>query len=160
MIAVNPGRSPAAHAFQAAGGDFIQTTIEKLPPALGCFDLICEHYPFTIGRVLGVCERSPCTIGRSVHALRAFAMPRLKQLAEAGRWVIFTESPGLAGTLHALAQIDPALRRNFTSQIIELNDAQAPLSRYPILSTRFLVILQRANHSATSITDRASATVS
>src|SRR6516162_9466029 len=81
VIVVNPRKSHSARAFQVAGGSFVQSTIEKLEPSLGPFDLICEHYPFTITRVCGICERTPCTIWHNVHALRAYAMPRLKRLA-------------------------------------------------------------------------------
>jgi hypothetical protein len=160
VTVVNPRKSLAARAFQAAGGSFVQSMISKLPSTLGPFDIVCEHYPFTITRVRRVCERNPCTIWRSLRALRAYAMPRLRQLVEGGRWVIFTESPGLPKALHLLVQSDPTLRRNFTSQILRLNDAHAPSSKYPILSTRFLVILRRARHSAVTFTDYASGTAS
>jgi hypothetical protein len=143
VTVVNPRESPAAGAFRREGGNFIRTTIERLPLTLGPFDLICENYPFTITRVRGICEDDPCPVWLSGRAMRAYAMARLRRLAPSGRWVVFTESPGFACALRSLARRDLSIRRIFSVRVVSLSSNEAPRSSYPHLTTRFQIILQR-----------------
>jgi hypothetical protein len=146
VIVVNPWASVAALRFADTGGTFIPYAIERLPLVFGPFDLICERYPFTVARVKGVCEDDPCPVWLSIRTIRTYAMARLRHVAPCGRWILFTESPGLAGTLRSLFHHDKAIRRNFNVRVVPLTRDEAPRSSYPHLSTRFQVIIKR--HSA------------
>jgi hypothetical protein len=157
VVVVNPHASLAARRFAKDGGTFVPTTIERLPLALGSFDLICENYPYTVARVKGVCEEDPCPLWLSARAIRAYAMARLRYLAPGGRWIVFTESPGFAGALRSIVRRDQAIRRKFSFRIVRLINAEAPQSSYPRLSTRFKVILQRhpaESHRTSSVPAR------
>jgi hypothetical protein len=70
VIVVNPKVTPAAKRFIANGGKFVRTRIEELPPACGCFNIICENYPYPSGQ----------------HYVppRAFGLARLSRLAPGG----------------------------------------------------------------------------
>jgi len=157
VVVVNPHASLAARNFAKDGGTFVRTTIECLPFALGLFDQICENYPYTVARVKGVCEEDPCPLWLSARAIRAYAMARLRYLAPGGRWIVFTESPGLAGALRSIVRRDQAIRRKFGFRIVRLISTEAPQSSYPLLPTRFKVILQRhpaESHRTSSVPAR------
>jgi len=143
VVVVNPRQTIAARRFASAGGAFIRSAIERLPLALGPFDLICENYPFTVGLVKGVCEEDPCPVWLSTRRMRAYAMARLRHLGPRGRWIVWTESPGFAAALRSLVQRDDAIRRRFSVRIVPLATAEGPRSSYPHLSTRFQVMFQR-----------------
>src|SRR6202521_2450521 len=118
VVVVNPHASLAARRFAKDGGTFVPTTIERLPLALGSFDLICENYPYTVARVKGVCEEDSCPVWLSTRAMRAYAMARLKRLAPRGRWIAFTESPDFAKALRSFVHQEPDIRRNFSVRIV------------------------------------------
>ena len=143
VIVVNPREGASARRFANAGGTFIRKTIERLPLALGPFDLICESYPYTVARVECFCEEVPCPVWSSTLAMRAYAMPRLRRLAPGGRWIVFTESPGFACALRSIVPRDSIIQQNFSVRIVPLTNAEAPQSLYPRLSTRFKVICRR-----------------
>jgi hypothetical protein len=143
VIVVNPRRTNAAKSFVQSGGNFIQAPVQNLPDELGPFDLVLENYPFTVGLVEGVCEQEPCPFWRSSRAVRNYAVPRLRQLGPGGRWILWTESPGLARTLRRLIRTNPSLTRNFAVRIDSAARRRAPRSSYPHLQTRFRVTIER-----------------
>ena len=143
VIVVNPRRTRAAKSFVYSGGNFLQAPIEDLPKELGPFDLVFENYPFTVGLVEGVCEKDPCPFWRSSRAVRDYAVPRLKQLRPGGRWILWTESPGLARALRRLVLTGPSLSRHFAVRIHSATRRRAPPSSYPYLQTRYRVIIER-----------------
>jgi hypothetical protein len=143
VIVVNPRESAAARRFVSEGGTFLRSAIERLPSALGPFNLICENYPYTVARVEGVCHDKPCPIWLSESEVRAYAMARLNRLAPRGRWIVFTESPGFARALHSIGHSDRTIRPSFSVHVVRLVNDEAPQSSYPRLATRFKVIFRR-----------------
>lgn len=143
VVVVNPRRTDAARRFVRSGGNFVQAPVQDLPKQLGPFDLVFENYPFTVGLVEGVCEQDPCPFWLSSRAVSDYAVPRLRQLATGGRWVLWTESPGLARAIRHLVRTDPSMSRRFAVRINSTTPRHAPRSAYPHLQTRFRVMIQR-----------------
>jgi hypothetical protein len=143
VIVVNPRKSVATRQFVNLGGIFVRSIIERLPRMIGPFNLICERYPYTIGRIRGICEKTPCPVWASARAVRTYAMARLRLLAPRGRWILFTESPGLANALLQFILHHRILRQEFGVRIALLTSDKAPPSSYPRLNTRFKVKVQR-----------------
>ena len=143
VLVVNPHESVAARDFANTGGAFLQTTIARIPLTRGPFNLICENYPFTLTRIERVCEDDPCPRWFSTRTMQTYAMARLKRLAQGGRWIVLTESPGFAQALRSMIHRHDTLRRTFSVQIIPLSSDEAPRSAYPHLTTRFRVSIQR-----------------
>lgn len=129
VMVVNPRETPAARAYQCAGGSFVRARIEDLPPACCQFDLICENYPYPSGR----------------HYVppRPFALARLSLLGPGGRWVLFTEAARFASLLKGAVDYDPDLQGRFDAVLTSLSPDEAPPSAYPPVSTRFRVIFRR-----------------
>jgi hypothetical protein len=143
VIVVNPRETAAARRFAAYGGAFVHGTIEELPAILGPFDLILENYPYTVGFLTGVCEEEPCPIWESPRAVREYAAARLELLAPGGRWILWTESPGLARAFRRLASSDLPFLNGFSGQILAWTSGEAPRSAYPRLQSRFQVVFRR-----------------
>ena len=143
VLVVNPHESVAARDFADAGGTFIRTTIERIPLTYEPFDLICENYPFTLTRIERVCEADPCPRWFSARTMQTYAMARLKRLAQCGRWIVFTESPGFARALRSMIHRNDTLRKTFSVRFVPLSSDEAPRSAYPHLMTRFRVSIQR-----------------
>jgi hypothetical protein len=129
VMVINPRETPAARAFRRAGGTFVRSRIELLPPACCHFDVICENYPYPSGR--------------QYVPPRAFAVVRLARLAPGGRWVLFTEAARYASLLKAVGDYDRAIQRWFRVGLSSLSPGEAPPSAYPSAGTRFRLIFER-----------------
>lgn len=128
VAVINPRLSRAARIFRGAGGRFVRTRVERLPRALGEYDLICENYPYPSGR-----HFVPAT---------AFARVRLARLARGGRWVLFTESPRYARELKAAVEARPE-GGDFSVRVSRVSENLAPASSYPPVPTRFRLTFVR-----------------
>jgi hypothetical protein len=129
VTAVNPKETAAAREFQSRGGTFIRARVEQLPPACGCFDVICENYPYPSGQ----------------HYVppRSFALARLARLAPGGRWILFTEGVRFATLLKAVADYDEAVQDKFRVGFSRVPPEDAPPSSYPPVDTRLRLIFER-----------------
>jgi hypothetical protein len=129
VIVINPREPTAAKAFRRAGGTFVRAKVEQLPTACCRFDIICENYPYPSGR----------------HYVppRAFALARLARLAPGGRWILFTEAARYATLLKAVGDYDDVVQTRFRVGLSALSPAEAPLSAYPSVGTRFRLIFER-----------------
>ena len=129
VLVINPRETPATKGFRKAGGQFVRTKIEALPPRCCSFDLICENYPYPSGR----------------HYVppRAFAFARLARLRPNGRWILFTESPRYASLLKAVGDYDEDVRHLFRVSLSSIAPDVAPLSAYPAVSSRFRLVFTR-----------------
>jgi hypothetical protein len=129
VVVANPRETLAARAYRLAGGRFIKTRIEQLPPSCNRFNLICENYPYPSGR----------------HYVppRPFALARLSRLAPGGRWILFTEAVRFATLLKAVADYDQTMPGRFRVELSSVSPDEAPPSRYPRMSGRFRLVFQR-----------------
>jgi hypothetical protein len=75
VIVVNPKATPEANAFKAAGGDFRQIPVSRLPSDMR-FDLICEDFPHP----------------KFGYDLQPFVAERAGRLAPGGTYVTVTEN--------------------------------------------------------------------
>jgi hypothetical protein len=129
VLVINPRETAAATRFREAGGQFVRSRVEALPPACCSFDLICENYPYPSGR--------------QYVPPRAFALARLTRLRPAGRWILFTESPRYSSLLKAIGDYDDEVRRRFRTLLSRIPPDEAPLSTYPMVSSRFRLVFWR-----------------
>jgi hypothetical protein len=129
VVVVNPRVTPAARRFVAGGGAFLQGRIDQLPAACGCYDVICENYPYPSGR----------------HYVppRTFALARLSRLARGGRWILVTEAVRYATLIKAVVDHDPELQGRFTATLSSLSLDEAPRSHYPAVDSRYRLIVER-----------------
>jgi hypothetical protein len=143
VIVTNPRETHAAKRFVNEGGTFFKRPVERLPARIGPFQLVCENYPYTVGPVEGICDQSRCPMWLSRRVVRSYAIARLKRLAPDGRWVLFTESPGLAKALRSIGRTDEMIRRHFDLRIVRVANQRAPPSSYPYLTTRFKIVFEK-----------------
>lgn len=129
VTVVNPTETTAARQFQMRGGTFIRTRVEQLSPACGCFDIICENYPYPSGQ--------------QYVPPRTFALARLSRLAPAGRWILFTEAVRFATLLKAAVEYDDDLQGMFRVSLAPVSIDAAPPSHYPPVDARFRLVFQR-----------------
>lgn len=88
VTVVNPIVTIAAQGYSARGGDFRPIRLETLPLHRR-YHLICENYPYPLGRTLQAID---------------FARQRLTRLLPGGRWVVVTEHREFADTLYDIAK--------------------------------------------------------
>lgn len=124
VTVVNPTATPHAQAFSQQGGNFVQSTVEKLPPG-ETFNLIREDFPFPLGRAF-----SPTA---------QFVDARLARLAPGGRWVVVTESSEFVTTLKAAVY---GKKVALTEYEVPLHHEGLPQSSWPRENKRFVLIFE------------------